>query len=310
MQKKNLRPKKLHLNTFFLWLKMFFLIENVFFDWSNLFCVWAILWVGHLCLYYSIKKKKLNQKTKSLQIIFFKVRFYFCIRTLFFFDLIIIFLIEHFFFLIEFFFFVWSAKSFEVFFFLIESFWHKYPAVGGCFPIGRTCLSDKTVYTNDVWVAISFYNKQVAICNVPAADGDGKTQDGTSVVVESLCLESESRLESPVSESESNPSHKKKIRVESTTHTSQVRVESLLIHIESESALKHTCCYTLKNITVVPFTTVLWIAYYAIHKTWLWATAGLRSTSLADQRGVQLDPIRSASRIRSESRDTLVTLLT
>ena len=28
-----------------------------------------------------------------------------------------------------------------------------------------------------------------------------------SVVVESLCLESESRLESPVSESESSPSH-------------------------------------------------------------------------------------------------------
>ena len=39
----------------------------------------------------------------------------------------------------------------------------------------------------------------------------------------------------------------KKIRVESTTHTSQVRVESLLIHIESELALKHTCCYTLKS---------------------------------------------------------------
>ena len=32
---------------------------------------------------------------------------------------------------------------------------------------------------------------------------------------------------------------------------------------------------------------VLWIAY-AIHKTWLWATAGPRST-VADQRGVQVD---------------------
>ena len=36
-----------------------------------------------------------------------------------------------------------------------------------------------------------------------------------SVVVESPCLESESRLESPVSESEASPSHNKKIRVES-----------------------------------------------------------------------------------------------
>ena len=33
---------------------------------------------------------------------------------------------------------------------------------------------------------------------------------------------------------------------------------------------------------------VLWIAY-AIHKTWLWATASPRSTSVADQRGVQVD---------------------
>ena len=32
-------------------------------------------------------------------------------------------------------------------------------------------------------------------------------KDTGSVVVESLCLESESRLESPVSESESSPSH-------------------------------------------------------------------------------------------------------
>ena len=47
---------------------------------------------------------------------------------------------------------------------------------------------------------------------------------------------------------------------------------------------------------------VLWIAY-AIYKTWLWATAGPWST-VADQRGVQVDPIRSVSRIRSESHDT------
>ena len=119
--KKKLRPKKLHLNTFFLWLKMFFLIENIFFDWSNLFCVWAILWVGHLCLYYSIKKK-IQSKKISLQMIFFKVQFYFCIRTLFFFDWLFFFLIEHLFFLIEIFFFVWSAKSFEVFFFWLNHF--------------------------------------------------------------------------------------------------------------------------------------------------------------------------------------------
>ena len=96
-----------------------------------------------------------------------------------------------------------------------------------------------------------------------------------SVVVESLCLESESRLECPSpsqvqvikKNQESSPSRvhysyesspsrvpidPHRVRVESTTHTSRVRVESLLIHIESESALKHTCCYTknTKNIIV------------------------------------------------------------
>ena len=50
-----------------------------------------------------------------------------------------------------------------------------------------------------------------------------------SVVVESLCLESESRLESPVSESESSPSHSKKIRVESES-------SPLLIRVKSESS--------------------------------------------------------------------------
>ena len=47
-----------------------------------------------------------------------------------------------------------------------------------------------------------------------------------SVVVESLCLESESRLESPVSESESSPSHLKNIRVESESSPLLIRVES------------------------------------------------------------------------------------
>ena len=41
------------------WIWTLFFIGNVFFDWSNIFCVWPILWVGHLCLNYSIPKKLL-----------------------------------------------------------------------------------------------------------------------------------------------------------------------------------------------------------------------------------------------------------
>ncbi len=57
------------------------MIENVFFDRSEgflfeatflievmLFCVWAILWVGHLCLYYSIKKEVASNKKKYFQL--------------------------------------------------------------------------------------------------------------------------------------------------------------------------------------------------------------------------------------------------
>ena len=47
-----------------------------------------------------------------------------------------------------------------------------------------------------------------------------------SVVVESLCLMSESRLESPVNESESSPSHKKKIGVGSESSPLLIRVKS------------------------------------------------------------------------------------
>ena len=253
------------------------------------------------------QKKKINQKQYHFKWFFFKVQFYFCIQTLFFFDWIFFFWLNTFFF--DWLFFPFECKKFWSLFFFDWIILTQISRSGRMLPplVGHVWVT-RLSYTNDIWVAISFYNKQVAICNVPAADGGGKAQDGTSVVVESLCLESESRLESPVSESESSPSHLKKIWVESTTHTSQVRVEFPIdphrVRVESESALKHTCCYTLKNITVVPFITVSWIAYYAIHKTWLWATAGLRSTSVADQRGVQVDPIRSASRIRSESRDT------
>ena len=82
-----------------------------------------------------------------------------------------------------------------------------------------------------------------------------------SVVVQSLCLESQSRLECPSpsqvqvikKNQESSPSRvhysyeSSPSRVPIDPH--RVRVESLLIHIKSESALKHTCCYT-KNIIV------------------------------------------------------------
>ena len=149
--KKYLRSKKLHLNTVFLWLKRpflievsYYLIENSVFDWSHIFCIWAILWVGYLCLYYSIPKnttsikkyifnqKKLqfnNRKKKSIKekqclnakayLRQMKLR------------------------LNTFFFWLKCKKFWSLFFFLIESFWHKYSALGGCFPIGQTCLSDK-----------------------------------------------------------------------------------------------------------------------------------------------------------------------
>ena len=92
---------------------LFFLIENVFFDWSNLFCVWTMLWVGHLCLNYSIPKKLLQSKKN----IFNKKKNNFnqrknCLnakkKKSF----------EVFFFYWTFFFFEWSEKSFEVVFFL------------------------------------------------------------------------------------------------------------------------------------------------------------------------------------------------
>ena len=49
----------MHLNTVFL------VIENVFFDRSKGFFVWAILCVGHLCLYNSIKKEVASNKKKK-----------------------------------------------------------------------------------------------------------------------------------------------------------------------------------------------------------------------------------------------------
>ena len=49
---------------------------------------------------------------------------------------------------------------------------------------------------------------------------------GDSVVVESLCLESESRLESPVPES--SPSRKSRVRVESESSPLLIRVKSEL----------------------------------------------------------------------------------
>ena len=70
-----LRLKKMHLNTIFFCLKMFFLIEVKVFLFEAtflievlLFCVWAILWVGHLCLYNSIKKEVASNKQKIFSI--------------------------------------------------------------------------------------------------------------------------------------------------------------------------------------------------------------------------------------------------
>ena len=131
--KKYLRLKKLHLNTFFL-------IENVFFDWSNLFCVWTMLWVGHLCLNYSIpkklqkKKKHFKKKKKTFKKKKKKNH------------------LKCFFFWLNFLFFWMKWKKFWSRFFF-ESFWHKRTAVGGCFPIGQTCLSDKCQPTTSFWQA-------------------------------------------------------------------------------------------------------------------------------------------------------------
>ena len=160
--KKYLRLKKLHLNTFFL-------IENVFFDWSNLFCVWTMLWVGHLCLNYSIpkkllqskkhfqskKKNSLNAKKKKTFDIFvliikpkkncFKKKKKFSIKKKNCLNAKKKKSFEVFFFWLNFLFFWMKWKKFWSRFFF-ESFWHKRTAVGGCFPIGQTCLSDKCLH--------------------------------------------------------------------------------------------------------------------------------------------------------------------
>ena len=156
MQKKIWDPKKLHLNTFFLWLKMFFLIENVFFDWSNLFCVWAILWVGHLCLYYSIKKK-IQSKQISLQMIFLKFNFTFAFKHYFSLIEFFFFWLNTFFF-IKIFFFVWSAKSFEVFFFWLNHFDTNIPQWADASPlVGHVWVT--RLSTNDVWSSNLFQQK-------------------------------------------------------------------------------------------------------------------------------------------------------
>lgn len=54
---------------------LFLLFWTFFFDWSNLFCVWAILWIEHLYLYNSIKKrscfKHTHKKKTSIKNTFF-----------------------------------------------------------------------------------------------------------------------------------------------------------------------------------------------------------------------------------------------
>ena len=130
--KKYLRLKKLHLNTFFL-------IENVFFDWSNLFCVWTMLWVGHLCLNYSIPKKLLQSKKKHFQS---KKKLFKCKKKK-----------NHLkcFFLLNFLFFWMKWKKFWSRFFF-KSFWHKRTAVGaGASPLVRHAWVT-SVYTNDVFL--------------------------------------------------------------------------------------------------------------------------------------------------------------
>ena len=137
--KKYLRLKKLHLNTFFL-------IENVFFDWSNLFCVWTMLWVGHLCLNYSIPKKLLQSKKKILKKkknIFNKRKN--CLNAK---KKKIIWSV---FFLIELSFFLNEVKKVLKSFFFLNHFDTNVPQWAGASPLVRHVWVT-SVYTNDVFL--------------------------------------------------------------------------------------------------------------------------------------------------------------